>query len=71
MPANKKAQGKERAVQAMPAPETDEVLACCFQRQEEEEEQAGRGQDAATLEVVREATGLMIWRQVEGLGAPS
>ena len=50
--------------------ETDEEMARCLQAQEEEEE-ARRGQDAATLEVVREAAGPMMWGQVEGLGAPS
>ena len=42
-----------------------------LQVQEVEEEEARRGQDAATLEVVREAAGPMTWGQVEGLGAPS
>ena len=42
-----------------------------LQAQEEEEEEPRRGQDATTLEVVREAAGPMMWGQVEGLGAPS
>ena len=39
--------------------ETDEEMAQCLQVQEEEE--ARRGQDAATLEVVGEAAGPMTW----------
>ena len=61
VPASRSARGKERAVQAMPPPETDEEMARCLQAQEEEEEEARRGQDAATLEVVREAAGPMTW----------
>ena len=36
-----------------------------------EEEEARRGADAATLVVVREAAGPLMWGQVEGLEAPS
>ena len=43
----------------------------CLQAQEEEEEEARRWADAATLAVVREAAGPLTWGQVEGLGAPS
>ena len=42
-----------------------------LQAQEEEEEEVRRGVDAATLAVVREATGPMMRGQVEGLEAPS
>ena len=46
-------------------------MAWRLQAQEEEKEEARRGQDAATLAVVREAAGPMMWGQVEGLEAPS
>ena len=52
-----------------PPLETDEEMARCLQVQEDEE--VRRGQDAATLAVVREAAGPMTQGQVEGLGAPS
>ena len=70
VPARRSAWGKERIVQAMPPRETDKEMAQRLQAQEEEEE-ARRGQDAATLVVVREAAGPMTQGQVEGLGAPS
>ena len=69
-PASKRARGKERAMQAMPPPETDEEMVRHLQAQEEEEEEVRRGQDAATLALVREATGPMMQGQVEGLEAP-
>ena len=53
-----------------PPPETDEEMAQHLQAQEKEEEER-RGQDAATLEVVKEAAGPMMRGQIEGLGAPS
>ena len=70
-PTRRMARGKEHAVQVMPPPETDEEMARLLQAQEVEEEEARRGVDAATLVVVREAAGPMMWGQVEGLGAPS
>ena len=70
-PASKKTRGKEHAVQASPPPEMDKAMVRHLQRQEEEEEQARRGQDAATLAVVRATAGLMMRGQVEGLEAPS
>ena len=70
-PASRRTRGKERAVQATPPPDMDEEMARCLQVQEEEEEEVRRGQDAATLAVVREAAGPMMRGQVEGLGAPS
>ena len=42
-----------------------------LQAQEEEEKEARRGVDAATLAVVREVAGPITWGQVEGLEAPS
>ena len=59
-PASEKAQGKERTVEVATPPEMDEAMARCLQREEQEAEQAWRGQDAATLQVVREATGLLM-----------
>ena len=46
-------------------------MARCLQAQEEEEEEVRRGQDAATLAVVRKAAGPMMRDQVKGLEAPS
>ena len=54
----------------MPPLEMDKEMAQRLQVQEEEEE-ARRGQDAATLAVVREAAGPMRRGQMEGLEAPS
>ena len=70
-PASRRTRGKECAMQAMPPPETDEEMVWCLQALEEEEEEVRKGQDAATLTVVREAAGPMTWGQVEGLEAPS
>ena len=68
--ANEKAQGKVPSVE-LPPPETDKKMARCLQQEEQEAERAWRGQDAATLAVVREATGPLTRGQVEGLGGPS
>ena len=46
-------------------------MAWCLQQEEQEAERVRRGQDAATLEVVKEATGLLMRGQVEGFGAAS
>ena len=70
-PTSEKAQGKEHTLEASPPPETDEVMTWCLQWEEQEEEQVQRGQDAATLAVVREAAGPLMQGQVEGLKAPS
>ena len=66
---SEKAQGKAPAVEP-PPPEMDEELAQWLQ-QEEVAVEVQWGQDAATLEVVREATGLLMQGQLEGLGGPS
>ena len=42
-----------------------------LQQEEQEAERAQRGQDAATLKVVREAAGLLTWGQVEAWLGPS
>ena len=68
-PTSEKAQGKAPAVE-LPPPETDEEMAQCLQEEEKEVEQAQRGQDTATLVVVREAAGPLTWGQVEGLIGP-
>ena len=47
----------------------DEELACQLQAEEETVEGAHQGRDAATLEVVMEAPGLLTCSQLEGLGA--
>ena len=70
LPTSEKARGKARAVES-PSPETDAVMAQQLQDYEGEAEQVRRGQDAATLVAVREAAGLLMQGQVEGLGAPS
>ena len=64
-PASEKAQGKSPAVEP-PPPEMDVEMAWHLQREEEEVEWARRGQDAATLAVVREAAGPLMQGQVEG-----
>ena len=69
-PASEKALGKAHAVEALLL-ETDEAMARHLQWEEQEVEQAQRGQDAATLVVVREATASLMWGKVEGLGWPS
>ena len=65
-PASEKAQGKAPTVEP-PPPEMDKEMAWHLQWEEQEVEGAQRGQDAATLVVVREAAGLLMWGQVEGL----
>ena len=52
-------------------PEIDKEMAWCLQWEEQEVERAWRGQDTATLAVVREAAGLLMHGQVEGLVGPS
>ena len=54
-----------------PPPETDKEMVRWLQEEENEAELVWWGQDAATLAVVREAAGLLMWGQVEGLGRPS
>ena len=56
VPARKKARGKVCAEVAPPL-EMDEAMARCLQWEEQEAEQAWRGQHDATLAVVREAAG--------------
>ena len=51
--------------------EMDEELAWWLQQEEIAAEEAQLGQDAATLEVVRDATGQLMWGQLEGLGGLS
>ena len=58
------------AVEPLP-PEMDKEMAWWLQEEENVAEQAQRGQDAATLVVVREAAGPLMWGQVEGLLRPS
>ena len=70
LPTSEKAQGKAPAVE-LPPPETDKELVQRLQDEEVGAERMQRGQEAATLAVVREATGLLTWGQVEGLGRPS
>ena len=69
-PASDKAWGKAPTVE-LPPPEMDEELVQHLQWEEIAAEEARQGQDAATLAVVREATGLLILGQLEGLGVPS
>ena len=66
VPASEKAQGKACAVEALPLEMVQHL-----QREEQEAERAWRGQDAATLAVVREVAGPLMQGQVEGLGTPS
>ena len=68
--ASKKAQGKVPAVEPLPL-EMDEGLAWWLQEEENEAEWMRQGQDSATLAVVREATGPLMWGQVEGFVGPS
>ena len=68
-PISEKARGKAPAVELLP-PETDEELVWCLQQEEYAAEEARWGQDAATLAVVREAAGPLMWGQLEGLGGP-
>ena len=69
-PISEKARGKVPAVEPPPL-EMDEELAQHLQREEYVAEEAKRGQDAATLVVVREATGPLMQGQLEGLWGPS
>ena len=50
--------------------EMDVKMVWRLQWEEEEVEQVQRGQDTATLVVVQEAAGLLMWYQVEGLVGP-
>ena len=70
-PASEKVRGKKRTVGVLLPPEMDEAMVQYLQREEQEEEQAWRGQATATLVVVREAAGPMTQGQVEGLVGPS
>ena len=65
-----KAQGKAPAVEPLP-PEMDKELAQRLQQEEVAVEEAWLGWDAATLEVVKEAAGLLMLGQLEGLGGAS
>ena len=71
MPASEKAREKVHTVEALLPPEMDEVMVQHLQREEQEAEQVHRGQDTATLQVVREAAGPLTQGQVEGLVAHS
>ena len=68
--ASEKAPGKVPAVEP-PPPEMDVEMVQHLQWEEEEAEWERRGQDAATLAAVREATGPLTWGQVEGLAGTS
>ena len=70
-PTSERARGKVRAVEVPPPPEMDGEMVQWLQWQEQEVERAQRGQDTATLEVVREAAGMLMWGQVQGLVGPS
>ena len=70
MPTSEKAQGKGHAVEAPPL-EMDQAMVRHLQWEEQEVEWAQRGQDVATLVVVREDAGPLMQGQVEGLGGPS
>ena len=59
LPTSEKAWGKAPTVEP-PPPEINEELVRWLQQEEEEAEQVRRGQDAATLAVVREAAGSLI-----------
>ena len=65
-----KAQWKACTVEAPPS-EIDKEMVRHLPQEEQEAKRAQRGQDAATLVVVREAAGLLTWGQVEGLAGPS
>ena len=70
-PASSKARGKVPAIQVVQLPpETDKELMQWFQQEEVVAEVAWLGWDAATLEVVIEATGPLMQGQLEGLGGP-
>ena len=70
LPTSEKAWGKVPSVEP-PPPDMDEQLAWHPQQEEDVADEARRGQDAATLAVVREAAGLLMQGQLEGLGRPS
>ena len=65
-----KARGKAPIIEP-PPPEMDKELARWLQQEEVAVEEAWLGRDAAILEVVIEATSLLTWDQLEGLGGPS
>ena len=70
-PTSAKAQGKVPAVEP-PPPETDEELACSGSSGRRlQRRRCSWGWDTATLVVVREAAGLLMRGQLEGLGGPS
>ena len=54
----------------LPPPEMDEELAWQLQQEEVAAEEVPLGQDTATLELVIEATCLLMQGQQEGLGRP-
>ena len=65
LPTSSKAQEKVPTVQvAPPPPEMDKELAWWFQKEEVVVEEARLGRDNATLEVVMEATGLLMQGQI-------
>ena len=69
-PTSEKAWGKAPTLE-QPPPETDKELVQWLQEEEVAAEWMQRGQDAATLVVVREAAGPLTWGQVEAwLGPP-
>ena len=70
LPASEKAWGKAWAVESQPL-EMDAEMAWWLQEEEREAEWVRKGQDAATLAVVKEAAGPLTWGQVEGLAGPS
>ena len=70
LPTSEKAWGKAPAVEP-PPPEMDKEMVQWLQEEEDVAEGIWWGQDTATLVVVREAAGLLMQGQVEGLGGPS
>ena len=70
LPTSEKAWGKALAVEP-PPPVMDKELLRWLQEEEDAVEWMRWGQDAATLAVVREAAGLLMWGQLEGLVGPS
>ena len=69
-PTSAKAWGKAPAVE-LPPLQMGKELAWWLEQEEVAAEEAWLGQDIATLEVVREAAGLLMRGQLEGLGGPS
>ena len=55
----------------LPPPEMDKELAWWLQQKEVAAEEVQPGWDTATLEVVMEATSLLMQSQLESLGGPS